>query len=148
MADSMTVFQDLARTWDWTHPLLLLQGQPPRRLQLPSVESRERPVARALISVPPVGQDRPRLAVIEGMNLTTTVDPYLNLRALAKYSGMSVRWLRDRLTDPHHPLPCYRLPSGKILVKRSDFDNWIARYRRLGDPDVDRIVNEALDGLR
>ena len=101
-----------------------------------------------LRAAPVIGQDRPKLAVIDGFNLTTPLDPYLSLKALAKYSGCSVRWLRDRLTDPHHPLPRYRLPSGKILVRRSEFDAWIARYRQVGDPQVDRIVAEALDGLR
>jgi hypothetical protein len=86
--------------------------------------------------------------VIEGMSVTTPLDPYLGLRALAAYSGCCVRWLRDRLADPHHPLPCYRLPSGKILVRRSEFDAWLAKYRQVGNPEVDRIVADALDGLR
>jgi hypothetical protein len=95
-----------------------------------------------------VGEARPVLVVVEEYQISTAHDPYLSLAALARYSGCSVRWLRDRLTDPHHPLPRYRLPSGKILVRRSEFDVWIARYRRVGDPDVDRIVNEALEGLQ
>jgi len=93
---------------------------------------------------PQVGHNRPRLAVIEGLSLTTALDPYLSLRALAVYSACSVRWLRSQLTEPHHPLPCYRLPGGKILVRRSDFDGWLARYRQVGHPDVERIVNEVL----
>lgn len=97
---------------------------------------------------PRLGQDRPRLMVVEGISLASPADPYLPLRALADYSGCSVRWLRDRLTDPHHPLPCFRLPGGKILVRRSDFDAWLARYRRVGDPQVERIVAETLAGLR
>lgn len=94
-----------------------------------------------------MGQDCPRLVVVEGINITTPLDPYLSLRALAIYSGCSVRWLRDRLTAPQHPLPCYRLPGRKILVRRSDFDAWLVTYRRLGDADVDRIVADALNGL-
>jgi integrase len=54
------------------------------------------------------------------------------------------RWLRDRLADPHHPLPCYRLPGGKILVRRSEFDGWLASYRQVGRADVERIVAEVL----
>ncbi len=94
-----------------------------------------------------MGEGRPRLVVVEGLSLTTPLDPYLGLRALATYSGCSVRWLRDRITDPQHPLACYRLPGGKVLIKRSEFDAWIARYRQVGDPDVERVVAEALQGL-
>jgi hypothetical protein len=95
-----------------------------------------------------IGANRPRLVVLEGLELSTALDPYLSLRALATYSGCSVRWLRDRLADPHHPLPCYRLPGGKLLVRRSDFDGWLARYRQVGRADVERAVAEVLGGLR
>lgn len=96
----------------------------------------------------PVGAERPRRAVVDELALTTPLDPYLSLRALAEFSGCSVRWLRDRLADPQHPLSCYRLPGGKILVRRSEFDVWLARYRCVGNPDVERIVAEALRDLR
>lgn len=96
-----------------------------------------------------VGAERPRLVVVEGIALSTPADPYLALAALAGYSGCSVRWLRDRLKDVHHPLPCYRLPpGGKVLVRRGEFDAWLSRYRRVGRPDVDRIVTDVLGGLR
>lgn len=69
-------------------------------------------------------------------------DPYLPLAALANYSGRSVRTLRKALKDPAHPLPHYRLGgNGKILVRRSEFDQWIADYRREG-PDLDWLVSE------
>ncbi len=95
-----------------------------------------------------LGQGRPRLVMVDSLALTTPLDPYLSLRALSAYSGCSVRWLRDRLTDPSHPLPAYRLPGGKILVRRSEFDAWLAHYRRVGQADVERIVAEALRDLR
>jgi hypothetical protein len=94
-----------------------------------------------------VGTERPRLVVVDALQLTATLDPYFSLRGLAHYSGCSVRWLRARLTDPHHPLPCYRA-EGKVLVRRSEFDGWIARYRRVGDPAVARVVGAVLGGLR
>ena len=97
--------------------------------------------------VPRIGQDRPRLLVAEGIELTTPADPYLNMKALSQYSGCSVRWLRDRLTDPHHPLPCYRV-DGKLLVRQSDFDAWISVYRHVGNSEFNRIVADALAGLR
>jgi hypothetical protein len=50
---------------------------------------------------------------------------YLDLKRLAIYSSCSVRWLRDRLLDPALPLPHYRV-GGKLLVKRDEFDQWMA----------------------
>src|SRR5215470_6499008 len=93
----------------------------------------------------PLG-DRPRLVLVEGITLTSPADPYLSLRALATYSGLSVRKLRDYLDDPARPLPCYRV-GGKLLVRRSEFDTWIADYRRVGRMDVDAIVADVLRGL-
>ena len=80
--------------------------------------------------------------VVEQVIVSATLDPLLSLRALAGYSGLSVRKLRDLLADPDHPLPCYR-GGGKILVRRSDFDQWAMRHRRVGGSDLDRIA-EAL----
>jgi hypothetical protein len=66
----------------------------------------------------------------------TTLDPFLPLKALAGYCGLSIRKLRDCLEHPQHPLPCYRV-GGKILVGRSEFDAWISAYRNYGRADVD-----------
>ena len=72
-------------------------------------------------------------------------DAYLSLKALARYSGLSVRRLRDYLTDRSHPLPSYRI-GGKILIRRSDFDTWAAQFRR--DPmAIDAVVDEIIQGL-
>lgn len=69
---------------------------------------------------------------------------YLDMRALAAYASCSVRWLRQRLRDPEHPLPHYRV-RGKVLVRRDEFDAWMQRYRvsRQG-VDLDGIVNEVV----
>lgn len=82
----------------------------------------------------------------ERVVVSTPLDPFLPLKALAAYSGLSVRILRAYLGDPERPLPCYRV-GGKILVRRSEFDSWIARYRQVGRQDVDRLVADALKGL-
>ena len=87
-----------------------------------------------------------RCVLAERVVLSSELDPYLGLRALAGYSGLSVRKLRDLLIDPAHPLPCYRV-GGKILVRRSEYDAWAARYRQIGNPDLDRIVAGALKDL-
>lgn len=98
--------------------------------------------------------------VIEEVIVQTNLDPWLTLKALSKYSGLSVRTLRGHLTDPFHPLPHYRMKephvtltkagkrktvSGKILVRRSDFDHWMEMFRHT--PDLDRIVDEVVSDL-
>jgi len=84
-----------------------------------------------------------RLRVVERVAVQVTLDPYLSLAALARYGGLSVRTLRGHLNDVSHPLPCYRV-GGKILVRRSEFDGWMAAFRQRGRRDVDRLVADVL----
>ncbi len=93
-----------------------------------------------------IGQDRPKLVVVEGITLTNPADLYLSVTALAHYAGLSPRRLRDLLKDPVRPLPHYRI-GGRILVRRSEYDAWARHYRQVGDPDVERVVAEALQDL-
>jgi predicted DNA-binding transcriptional regulator AlpA len=81
------------------------------------------------------------------MVISTPLDPFLSLQALATYSGLSRRKLWDYLRDLAHPLPCYRI-GGKILVRRSEYDAWAARYRQVGNVDLDKVVAETLTELR
>jgi len=87
-----------------------------------------------------------RMPVAKEITVIASLDPYLTLKAAAEYGGVSVRWLRTALTDPVHPLPCYRPggKGGKVLVRRSDFDAWMARFRAVGDADLDAMVREVL----
>jgi hypothetical protein len=82
---------------------------------------------------PQVGADRSQPVAVPDLAIAMPLDPYLTLRALAAYSGCSTRWLRERLTCLTHPLPHYRV-NGKILVRRSEFDTWMAPFRQLGSP--------------
>ncbi len=77
---------------------------------------------------------------VDNIAVRTDLDPYLSLKALSAHSGMSIRTLRKALNDPVHPLPHFR-PGGKILIRRSEFDQWIARFRQEGS-DVDGLVAE------
>ncbi len=88
-----------------------------------------------------------RGVLAEQVVLSSALDPFLSLRALANYSCVSVRKLREYLGDPAHPLPHYRL-GGKILVRRSEFDAWMAAYRKAGQADVGRIVDTVMRDLR
>ena len=105
---------------------------------------------------------------IEAVTIQTDLDPWLGMEALSKYSGLSVRSLRAYLADPARPLPHYRMKephvitekkprkegeeprrrtvSGKVLVRRSDFDHWMEVYRYT--PDLDRIVDEVVSEFR
>ena len=74
-------------------------------------------------------------------------DRYLSLRALAAYSGLSVRTLRSYLIHAVDPLPHYRV-GGKILVRRSEFDAWARRFR-VARPslDLDTLVGDLVGGF-
>lgn len=111
------------------------ESESPRRLD-------ERPPDR----IRKLGQDRARLAVVEGIEFTLRLDPYLSLKALAAHSGLSVRKLREHLTAPPRPLPHYRI-GAKIVVRRGEYDTWALRYRRVGDPKMERVVAEVLRDL-
>jgi excisionase family DNA binding protein len=87
-----------------------------------------------------------RGVVAERVAVSTPLDPFLSLRALASYSSLSVRKLRDLLDDAGHPLPAYQV-GGKILVRRSEFDAWMAAHRRRRDVDVETLVSEVLRDL-
>ena len=73
-------------------------------------------------------------------------DVYFPLKALAQYSGLSVRRLREYLVDRVRPLPHYRV-GGKILVRRSEYDAWAFSFRIATPPRVDAMVNELLKEL-
>src|SRR5262249_49906078 len=88
-----------------------------------------------------------RGVVADRVQVSIPLDPFLDLRALAGYSSLSVRKLRDLLDDAHNPLPSYRV-GGKLLVRRSEFDAWIAGYRNRGSANVDAIVAEVLGAVK
>ena len=102
---------------------------------------RETRVRAETSSVPPLpaARDRSRPAV---------TPMYFSLRALAVYSGLCNRTLREYIHDRVHPLPHFRI-GGKILVKRDDFDHWAMQFRRVTSAiDVGAIVDDVLRDLR
>jgi excisionase family DNA binding protein len=73
---------------------------------------------------------------------------YLSLKALAAYASCSVRWLRARLVDQSDPLPYYRV-GGKVLVKRDEFDRWMAQHREFcPSGQLDQIVDSVVAQFR
>ena len=71
-------------------------------------------------------------------------EKYLDLKTLSGRTSISVRKYRDCIKDPCHPLPYYKL-DGKILIRWSDFENWISKYKVIGGIDIDGIVNDVLN---
>ena len=71
-------------------------------------------------------------------------DIYLDLKRLSEYSSLSVRTLRDHISDCSNPLPHFRV-KGKILVRQSEFDKWTEGFR--GKSSVDGIVEEVLRNM-
>ena len=68
---------------------------------------------------------------------------YFDLKTLSRYACISVGSLRDYIRDGD--LPAYRL-KGKVLVKRSVFDDWIAAHPF--EQDIDSIADEVMDSLK
>jgi len=123
--------------------MIAASGSPGSELPAPSVGKRAFPRA-SLSAATTAVQVRGVLA--ERVIVSTQLDPFLSLKAVATYSGLSVRTLREYLTDPMNPLPHYRV-GGKILVRRSEFDGWIVSYRQRGQQDVAHVVDEVLRTL-
>ena len=100
---------------------------------------------------PLIGRSRKAAVRVQGIVpervvLSTELDPYLSLRALSGYSGLSIRKLRTLLADPANPLPHYRIGS-KIVVRRSEYDAWTAQFKAVDNQSVDTVVAEVLAGL-
>jgi len=73
---------------------------------------------------------------------TVGPDEYLTLLQLSSYSKVSPRQLRNYLNlSPGQALPCYR-PGRKVLIRKSEFDAWLAQYRQRGKPVLLRVLRE------
>jgi excisionase family DNA binding protein len=84
------------------------------------------------------------------MPSTVQIDrEWLSLRQLTEYAAVSDRTLRDWMHRQPDPLPAVQV-DGKILVRRSQFDAWLERYRiKPGTSvDVDAIVGDLVRKVR
>ena len=73
---------------------------------------------------------------------------WMSLRKLREYADVSERTVRSWIHSAVDPLPAVRV-SGKILVRRSEFDAWLAKHsiKPLEKSDLDDIVKDVLQGL-
>lgn len=69
-------------------------------------------------------------------------DQYFDLKGLAVYCSMGVGTIRDHIKKGG--LPSFKI-KGKILIRRSEFDGWIEKFRV--EKDLNHIADEALKSL-
>lgn len=72
---------------------------------------------------------------------------YFTLPQLSAFSGLGIRFLRDALKDPDHPLPHFRLNSKTILVSRLEFAEWLEKFRADNDGNLHQIIAEVMADL-
>jgi len=71
----------------------------------------------------------------------TLLDPYLTLPVLAKYAGVSIRQLQTYINaHPSEALPAYRHGKHRVVVRRSDYDKWVERFRTVGRPSLLKVL--------
>jgi hypothetical protein len=77
-------------------------------------------------------------------------DCYFDLKSLHVYSGLGVSTLRYHIGE--NELPAFKIPgkggkTGKILVKRSEFDAWLEQFRENDFVDIESIADEVVKGV-
>ena len=77
-------------------------------------------------------------------------DEYFDLKGLSTYSKIGVSTLRHYISK--NSLPCYKIPgkngnSGKVLVKQSEFDEWIKTYWINRNRDISTLADEVIKKL-
>lgn len=70
---------------------------------------------------------------------------YLDLKKLSVYASVAVPTLRERLREGK--LPFYKL-GGKILVRKTDFDEYMQSYRVDNREDLDELVDDVINGMK
>ena len=70
-------------------------------------------------------------------------DRYLSLQEAAAYLSMRPRKLREILP----PQLRFRVSSKKILVKKSELDELMNRFREQPQKDLKRLVDDALEAV-
>jgi len=74
----------------------------------------------------------------------TLKDQYFDLKGASAYSSLGESTLRDHIKKG---LPCFKI-GGKLLIRMSEFNQWIEGYRLHNKQDLDAIVNDVMDELR
>lgn len=70
-------------------------------------------------------------------------DQYFDLKGLSTYSALKVPTLREYIKEGK--LPAFKV-KGKILIKRSEFDMWLEKFRV--KDRINSIVNDVMSDLK
>ncbi|NQS89160.1 helix-turn-helix domain-containing protein [Patescibacteria group bacterium] len=77
-------------------------------------------------------------------NTHIQVDRYFDLRGLASYSSLGVGTLRDYLKQGL--IPAFKI-KGKVLIRKSEFDQWIEAFRLETKEDLDAMATDIVEVL-
>lgn len=82
--------------------------------------------------------------------MDTHSDEYFDFKGLSTHSKIGVSTLRYHVRE--NGLPCFRIPgkkgkTGKILIKKSEFDGWMERFRGNDYLDPDTVANDVISSL-
>jgi hypothetical protein len=75
---------------------------------------------------------------------------WMDLKSIQDYANVSERTLREWIHRPQNPLPASQVEHGKILIKRSKFDQWLEGHpmQSIGSIDVNQVADEILKQFR
>ena len=79
------------------------------------------------------------------MGDSLNTDRLFDLRGLSEYSSLGIPTLRDYLRADG--LPCFKL-KGKILIRKSEFDAWLERYRVNKKQEINAIVDDIMASIK
>ena len=75
----------------------------------------------------------------------TLKDRYFDLRGLSAYSSLGVGTIRDHIRSGS--LPSFKV-KGKILVRKSEFDEWLEENFRVSGERLNHMVDEIMNNLK
>ena len=71
-------------------------------------------------------------------------DRYLDLQKLSDYASVAIPTLREHLKKG---MPHFKL-GGKILVRQSEFDDWVGGFRVDVGRDLNELADDIIESLR
>ena len=74
------------------------------------------------------------------VSISNETDVYVNVETLAEWSSLSVRNIREHLSDPVNPIPYYKV-GGRILISWPEFKSWMESFK-VKSSDISDILRK------